>query len=103
MQIIQGGRLSGKTFALACMVHDNPGAIMIVHSVIEKRRVVSTYRLNPKQVVAVSELDRHKLAGCSKVLVDNAEEVMAVMFGKRPDVLTVTELPWIKPAGLPDR
>lgn len=60
---------------------EDPDAILMVHSEHERRRIIRDFGTRPEQVVA----PQHNLRGRQGHLyVDNAELVMAAIFGQVP-------------------
>lgn len=81
-EVIQTGRRGGKTTAMVERLKADPGAVLVVATADERRRLVIEYDLKPEQVITPQSTE--KLRGSARmprVYVDNAEWVLSVLLG----------------------
>jgi len=71
-EFVGNNRQTGSTTALVEAVIRSDG-ILVVHSMIEKRRIIHNYpMINPESVLSVTELDSHRGHAPRKIFFDTA-------------------------------
>ena len=94
MQVIVGGRRSGKTHKLVEWLKEDPDRVLICHSASEAERLTRDYGIHPRQIMSISAWSSRGLSGMSrpstKIAVDNLDLVLPILLGVNVEMVALT-------------
>lgn len=96
MRIYEAGRGTGKTTQLVNWLRFNPDGVLIVHSEMEKNRIIEEYTwisLNSDRVVTISQVLNGRLRGRHPrptFAVDNLDLILPMIIGGPVGPITMT-------------
>lgn len=90
MEIILGGRSSGKTTEAVAWVKEHEDAVLVVLNEQMGRHVQQRYGLDQRQIVTLQQIKNGRLRGRTPHLVlDGLEFILASALGTQPEVVTM--------------
>lgn len=96
MKIYEAGRQTGKTTQLVNWLRTNPDGVLIVHTAIERDRVIKEFtflNLNPNRVVTLNHVLSGRIRGKYPrpiFAVDNLDLILPMILGGTVGPVTMT-------------
>lgn len=93
MRVITRGRRGGKTSELVKLFREDPASVLVVPIPLHKTMLSEHFKLTPDELARVYVAGGGALRGISvatRVLVDNADLILAQLLGHSVNVISVT-------------
>lgn len=99
MEIIYGGRGSGKTYLLVQALKRNKKAVLVTFNQRERMRIINEYELKEDQVLIFDSIytGQHRGLNIKALFVDNLELCLHSFFNLPITMVTLNEPPTIIP------
>lgn len=92
LEIVTGGRRSGKTMRMLFWMQDNPGSVMVVYSEDERSRILSENPwLESRRLLTPDSAQRLRGLDHPRIGIDNLDMILSSMFGPRIEKATMTD------------